>query len=853
MPKVKRIRVKITVEDSFTEALEKFRISTIGEVNPEGYNQYKHDPYPHVDDWTPGGGPSSTATHTFAGSFLTNPAGVTHYVKKGFDENHLVVEHVAQQLAHLAGVKTAQTHLVQKGGVPHLASELVPGAHHIETGHSLLAASKHENVRHAFAAHAWLANWDAAGKEHSNVVLDTHNDPHFIDFGGSLTRRAQGANKALGHGLPGELQTLKTHGQNPAAKLFQHVTHADIKIGVERISKIPDATIRHVVESNGLPGSTADALISRKNAMVAEYNKPPHEHAPYGLHEHGSSSLFVGQKNTPSSFHTHDSGSQSSTPSPATLLNVQGISDKAAMAPHEHHGLEAHTHGTPHGTGVAYTLTGTAGSIPHEHQITTMSHEHAPWGQHEHSLAGHSGLDTQETHYHVGSKVHLPGTIQGISAEEAIKGHVHHGLPEHTHMLVSNEHNDTWATASGTAGAVPHEHELSAVGSHSAVGFHTFDSATKHLGAEMMTTQAASTYHASQYAKYTALLTTAEIKAGSSYGGSSSSFNTYFRNGGTLANASDHIKHLVSAINKSPGLEHPLVLHRGISGTYGLTVAKDSKVGAEWVDPGFMGTSLTSHTAIAMSGQHSLLVLNTPQGYPAGWIRYSDEKEVLLKPKTRYVVTKVEKNGGAFKANGFGGTVVYGNVLPHTEAMMLAAAPGEKALYKMPKWKTFPTCPIGKPHCAGQYFDIPKHVYSHHVDKKQHIDLAKADELLKNNFTKIGSPSHTHDLTHYGLKPDGKYGSITIPVEHWHDKALNGQVWIPKSDPNSQTFKYSTHKHEPEYHVHPEDSVSHKHYGNYGSKTKAPMYMAYESGTKISNPGFSATHEHLPNGSVKKV
>lgn len=732
-----------------------FKISRIGEDNPEGYNQYKHDPFPKADDWTPETKVlQSVATHTFPGQFMKDTMGQKHYVKTAKDDEHLRVEHAAQQLAHMAGVPTAHTQLVTIGGKLHLASQVYEGSKHygqpIPGMNAIDLPMHHEGVKRSLAAHAWLGNWDAAGKEYSNII-GTNEGPKFLDFGGSLHRRAQGGVKEFHAMLPTELGTLKNHPSNPAAKLFKHVSEDDIKQGVQRIGQVSNADIKHVIDKAGLPSHLADTLIKRKDAMVAEYMKPPHIHEPYGEHKHG-----------------------------------------------------------------AYVQYG-------------------------------SKMDAAKTHYHEGDATKLYGDVHGISSEDLGKEHVHHDLPIHAHPAQDNT-SIVAPSHSGIAGLIPHQHPLTAVGSHSAAGFHDFDGITKALGANGPKAEwgHASTYHADQYYKHTQLLTQAEIKAGGNYGGSSSHFNEYFRNGGTLEHAGDAIKHLVSSINKNPGLEAPLVLKRGIGGSYGSKLQQTSKVGEEQIDPGFMGTSLTHNTPISMSGQKTLLVLNVPQGYPVGWIKYGDEREVILKPKTRYVVNKIESNGGMYKPHGFTGTVIYGTVLPHTEAMMLAAPKAEQALYKMPKWKSFPACPLGKPYCAGQYFDIPKHMYSYHVDKNQHVTLEKADELLKHDFAKKGAKVHTHTFTMWGTKPDGTYGQMSEDVEHAHDPALKGQVWIPKSHPAYAKFKYAQHKHEAEFHSHTEDMKPHVHQISGKGKYKQAM-MKYEG----SYGSITASHEHLPNGNVK--
>ena len=48
-----------------------------------------------------------------------------------------------------------------------------------------------------FVAHALLANWDVHGTVDDNIIIDQQNNPHFIDNGGALEYRAQGAKKKI--------------------------------------------------------------------------------------------------------------------------------------------------------------------------------------------------------------------------------------------------------------------------------------------------------------------------------------------------------------------------------------------------------------------------------------------------------------------------------------------------------------------------------------------------------------------------------------------------------------------------------------------------------------------------------
>ena len=126
-----------------------------------------------------------------------------------------------------------------------------------------------KQARRWLGAHAWTANWDAAGYHGDNqgvvsgVVVT-------LDVGGALEFRAQGDPKGKAFGVSvRELDTLRGDDDNPhAKKLFAGITRAEISKSIAAVTRIPDAAVRRVVAENGGGEALADKMIARKADMA---------------------------------------------------------------------------------------------------------------------------------------------------------------------------------------------------------------------------------------------------------------------------------------------------------------------------------------------------------------------------------------------------------------------------------------------------------------------------------------------------------------------------------------------------------------------------------------------------------
>lgn len=117
-------------------------------------------------------------------------------------------------------------------------------------------------AKEQFALHAWLANWDVVGISGDNMRLNNVGWPEYVDVGGSLLYRAQGAPKG---GLFGdqssEFDTLRDPRYAPqAAAVFGTMTAAELADSAERVEAITPGRIRQLVQQHDMPPELAEKL-----------------------------------------------------------------------------------------------------------------------------------------------------------------------------------------------------------------------------------------------------------------------------------------------------------------------------------------------------------------------------------------------------------------------------------------------------------------------------------------------------------------------------------------------------------------------------------------------------------------
>ena len=204
------------------------------------------------------------------GGVYENAAGKRYYVKLAKSADHAKNEHLAARLYAMLGVPVLANRLVDTGGGKlGTATEWVEKqAYNQQDPHHVTEARKN------FAAHALLANWDAAGLDLDNQAM-VNGKMTTLDPGGSLIYRAQGGPKGAAFGnTVGEWDSLRDPHNGPTTIPFRGMDAAEMKASAERIAKVPMGELRQLVMRHG-PGSEADrsALADKLEARHADLMK----------------------------------------------------------------------------------------------------------------------------------------------------------------------------------------------------------------------------------------------------------------------------------------------------------------------------------------------------------------------------------------------------------------------------------------------------------------------------------------------------------------------------------------------------------------------------------------------------
>lgn len=196
------------------------------------------------------------------GGFYEHPgSGQQFYIKTTQSPEHAANERLAAKLYNLAGVKTLDY-------VP-MAQEDVVATRLADLGHGADKFTKSEraDAQKDFAIHAWLANWDVAGLDNSNLRI-RYGFPTVTDTGGALLYRAQGAPKgaAFGNSVK-EWESLRDPSVNKqTAALFANMTPEQLKASAKRLESIPDYQIIQAIYESPLEPVVKEEL---KNKLLA--------------------------------------------------------------------------------------------------------------------------------------------------------------------------------------------------------------------------------------------------------------------------------------------------------------------------------------------------------------------------------------------------------------------------------------------------------------------------------------------------------------------------------------------------------------------------------------------------------
>lgn len=237
-----------------------------GEVKK--YQWKKKEPV-SVDNWEVTGGNQGGSND---GMKMKDADGQEWYVKFPGDEEQAKAEVLAAKLYGAAGFSAQDAMIVTKGGKMAIASKWED----LKKASSHKALAKAKGMLEGFAVDAWLGNWDVIGLSKDNVQLKADGTIHRVDAGGSLMYRAKGKKKEFGAEVI-ELKTFLDPSTNEnSAAVFGGMTEADITASVTKVLAISDAKIAHMVNQFG-PGDDAakaelvQTLIKRKEYLAEKY------------------------------------------------------------------------------------------------------------------------------------------------------------------------------------------------------------------------------------------------------------------------------------------------------------------------------------------------------------------------------------------------------------------------------------------------------------------------------------------------------------------------------------------------------------------------------------------------------
>lgn len=167
--------------------------------------------------------------------------GEEFVMKRGASPEHLREEFLADQLYQALGIAVPEAKIFETPDGPVKLARFVKGrtlAEHLKRATPDAREATLARIREHFVADALLGNWDVAGLDLDNILVDSAGVPWRIDNGGSLRFRAQGARKtdAQWADTVGELKTLRDPNVNAqTAKIFGSIDDAEIQRQAKKI------------------------------------------------------------------------------------------------------------------------------------------------------------------------------------------------------------------------------------------------------------------------------------------------------------------------------------------------------------------------------------------------------------------------------------------------------------------------------------------------------------------------------------------------------------------------------------------------------------------------------------------
>jgi hypothetical protein len=185
--------------------------------------------------------------------------GDLYVMKRGGSPDHLREEALADSLYQALGLRVPEFKVFEEGDRPVKLARFIEGedlASVLRGRNTRLKNKVLRQLREGFGVDALLANWDVAGLDLDNILVDKDGNVWRIDNGGSLRYRAQGRNKGADwNGYPLELWTMRDAGVNAqTARIFGDLEFSEIVTQLGRINRkrkalldlLPD-DLRHTV------------------------------------------------------------------------------------------------------------------------------------------------------------------------------------------------------------------------------------------------------------------------------------------------------------------------------------------------------------------------------------------------------------------------------------------------------------------------------------------------------------------------------------------------------------------------------------------------------------------------------
>lgn len=178
------------------------------------------------------------------GAMLVEDAtGKRFVLKKGNSAQHIREEHAADQAYRALGANVPEARLYDTPQGPAKLAEHIEGVDlrsYLAKAKPAEAAAVSAEIQKGFAADALLGNWDVAGLNLDNILVDAAGQPWRIDNGGSLRFRAQGAPKTPEQWseFPIDLWSMRDSAANAqTGKLFGRLDSFTIARQIEAIDR----------------------------------------------------------------------------------------------------------------------------------------------------------------------------------------------------------------------------------------------------------------------------------------------------------------------------------------------------------------------------------------------------------------------------------------------------------------------------------------------------------------------------------------------------------------------------------------------------------------------------------------